>query len=105
MHLPPIVATVLCIVGIAGLFWLDRDPEASVSKALWIPTAYLLIICSRPVSTWLGLSPSGNQGDVYLEGSPIDAAVILALLIGGLTFLAGRAEHVEQALKKNWPIV
>jgi hypothetical protein len=99
------VATFLYIVLIAGLFWLDRDPEARVSKALWIPTAYLLITSSRPVSMWLGMSPSGSQADIYREGSPIDAAVILALLIAGLTVLVRKAEQVEHVLKNNWSIL
>jgi exopolysaccharide production protein ExoQ len=101
LHLPPILATVIFLVGIAGLFWLDRDPEARVSKALWIPTAWMLITGSRPVSMWLGVSPTGSQGDVYLEGSPIDRFVLLALLVGGYVVLAGRAGHVEPVLKKN----
>jgi exopolysaccharide production protein ExoQ len=105
LHLPPILATVLCIVGIAGLFRLDRDPEPRVSKALWIPTAYLLLVGSRPFSMWLGLTPGGQQSDIYLEGSPIDAAVILALLIAGLIVLVGRAERVQQVLKQDWPIL
>ena len=99
------VATLLYILLIAGLFWLDRDPEARVSKALWIPTAYLLIIGSRPVSMWLGMSQSGSQADLYREGSPVDAACLLALLIAGFTVLVRRAEQVEQVLKNNWPIL
>jgi O-antigen ligase len=99
------VATLLYIVLIAGLFWLDRDPEARVSKALWIPTAYLLITGSRPVSMWLGMSPSVGQADLYREGSPIDAAVIFFLLIAGFTVLVRRAPQVEQVLKKNWLIL
>jgi O-antigen ligase len=103
MHLPPILATVLFILGIAGLFWLDRDLEARISRALWIPTVYLLITSSRPVSMWLGMSPNGSGADAYLEGSPIDAAAILALLIAALTVVVRRADQVKQALKKNWP--
>jgi O-antigen ligase len=103
--MPPIVATVLFIVGIAGLFWLDRDTEAHVSKALCIPTVYLLIICSRPVSMWLGMEPSGSRAEVYAEGTPIDATVILALVIAGLTVLVRRAEQVGQVLRRNWPIL
>jgi O-antigen ligase len=99
------VATLLYIVFIAGVFWLERHPEARVSKALWIPTAYLLITGSRPVSMWLGMSPSGSQVDVYREGSPIDAVAILTLLIAGFTVLVRRIEQVEQVLNNNWPIV
>ena len=105
MHLPPIVATVIFVVGIVGLFWLERDPQAQTSKALWIPTAWLMIICSRPTSMWLGMSPNGGTADLYVEGSPIDAAVFMALVAAGLIVVIARKDRVEPILRGNWPIL
>jgi hypothetical protein len=33
--MPPALATVIFIVGILGLFYLDRDEDLRMSKALW----------------------------------------------------------------------
>ena len=51
--MPPPLMAFLCVVGIVGLFVLDRDNGPRPSKALWIPVAWLFINCSRPVSLWL----------------------------------------------------
>ena len=51
--MPPPLMAFLCIVGIVGLFVLERDKGARTSKALWIPVAWLFINCSRPVTLWL----------------------------------------------------
>jgi hypothetical protein len=48
-----IVATLICVIGIAGLFYLNRYDGPRASKALWIPAIWLFIISSRPVSFWL----------------------------------------------------
>jgi hypothetical protein len=53
----PSSALFLFAVGIAGLFYLDRDNSIRTSKALWLPVIWLWIVGSRPVSAWLGLSP------------------------------------------------
>lgn len=105
MHLPPFLATIIYISGIIVLFCLDRDPDTQTSRALWIPVTWLLIIGSRPVSMWLGMSPTGGTADVYLEGSPIDRVVFLALLLAGLIVLLQRAGQVSPLLHTNGPIL
>jgi O-antigen ligase len=104
LHIPPFIATFFYALGIFGLFWLDRDPHTQTSNALWLPVTWLLINGSRPVSMWLGMSPSG-QADIYLEGSPIDRVVYLALFFAGIIILLGRAEQVSALLHKNGPIL
>jgi O-antigen ligase len=105
VHLPPLVAAIIYAAGIAGLYWLDRDPANQSSKALWIPAAWLFLISSRSLSMWLQISPSGNKADIYLEGSPIDRALILTLLVAGLIALVGRAEQLGTMLKRNLPVL
>jgi exopolysaccharide production protein ExoQ len=104
MHLPPIVAAIIYVVGIVGLFWIDRA-QPQVSKALWIPTAWLMIICSRPTSMWLGISTSADTETVYLEGSPIDAAVFIALTVAALVVVITRIHRVEPILRGNLPVL
>ena len=93
MHLPPIVATVIYVIGIAGLFWLDRgrDREIRLSKALLLPTAWLLLTGSRPVSMWLGVSSDAGTATIYEEGSPADRAVYMALVAGALIVVLRRS--------------
>src|SRR5215472_13832154 len=105
LHLPPMFAAIVCGVGIVGLFWLDRAPEAQISKALWIPTTWLMIMCSRPTSMWLGMSPNATTETVYVEGSPVDAAVFMVLTLAGLAVVIARKDRVEPILRRNVPIL
>src|SRR5271157_2644924 len=103
--MPPIVATIVFAIGIFGLLYLDRDRNYRPSKALWIPAAWLFLLSSRPVSAWLGMTPAMDRAEAYIEGSPIDRAVFMALLVAGLGVLVGRAERVGPLLRRNAPIV
>ena len=105
--MPPQVATLVCIIGIAGLFVLDRDRRARTSMALWIPVIWLWIVGSREVSIWLASFGIGGAttGDTYLEGSPVDRVVYLGLLLVGIVVLATRGHKVARLLQNNLPIV
>lgn len=102
--MPPIIASFISICAIAYLFYLERDEKSSTSWALWLPTAWLLISGSRPVSAWLNRAPVGSP-DQYLEGSPIDRTVYLALLVAGIVVLVGRQAAVLRILRMNWPLL
>ncbi|HKV82885.1 MAG TPA: O-antigen ligase family protein [Candidatus Sulfotelmatobacter sp.] len=101
----PEIATFVFAIGILGLFWLDRDPETRTSAGLWIPVVWLLIAGSRPVSTWLHMTPPVNQPDAYLDGSPIDRIVLAVLLTLGLFVLLKRGQEVTMLLRANFPIL
>jgi O-antigen ligase len=77
------------MVGIAALFYLDRDKSLRTSKALWLPVIWLLIIGSRPVSVWLGLSPVATSTAQAAEGR--------------IVVLIGRRKRLIGCLKANWP--
>ena len=98
------IATFIFIVGILGLFFLNRDPEEKTSKALWIPVVWLLIIGSRPVSVWLQMAPP-SSADQYLDGSPLDRNVYIGLLALGLIVLFNRRTAVAKLLRSNLWIV
>src|SRR5712672_1951816 len=103
--MPPEIAAFVFAIGILGLFWLDRDPETPTSVGLWIPVVWLLIAGSRPVSTWLHMTPPTNQPDAYLDGSPIDRIVLAALLTLALFVLLKRGQQVTSLLRANFPIL
>lgn len=106
-----LVATVVCTLGILGLFALDRDRESRASKALWIPVVWLWIVGSREVSRWLAAfgmeqagTLSGSQGQ-YFEGNPIDRWVYAGLLVLGVVVLVRRGSEVGRFLRANVPIL
>lgn len=97
----PLFATTICVCGIAGLFYLDRDNRGLTSKALWLPVVWFWLTGSRSVSAWLGLAPTGN---VQLEGSPLDAAIWGVLLAVALVVLIRRGKKTRALLTSNWAI-
>jgi exopolysaccharide production protein ExoQ len=99
--MPPVAATIIFTIGITGLFLLDRGDKDRVTKALWIPTAWLFLIFSRPASQWLGVNPTTDEVSVYLEGSPIDRAVLAVLEAAALIVVIGRRRRVGRILRKN----
>jgi exopolysaccharide production protein ExoQ len=100
----PSIASVVYLCGIAGLFFLDRDSSIRTSKALWLPVVYIWILGSRPVSVWLGMEYAG-VGDVQLDGSPVDRAFFLILLVAAMCVLVHRGPRILTFLNANWPIL
>jgi exopolysaccharide production protein ExoQ len=103
--MPPQIATIVFIFGIWGLFALDGLPKSGNSKALWIPTIWLLIAGSRNVGEWLHMSAPSDQGQRYLEGSPLDRAVLGALVALGIAVLFSRWHRVEPFLRANTTVL
>jgi exopolysaccharide production protein ExoQ len=101
---PPALATLVFVAGTVLMFRLDRDPHARVSRALWIPTLWMLIAGSRMVSEWqVGAEiESPNQ---YFEGSPVDRLVLTALLAAGVAVIVSRARATELFFRRNAPLL
>ncbi len=100
----PIIADLVYALGIAGLFYLNRDNSIRTSKALWLPVLYLWILGSRPVSFWLGMG-SADPDQATLEGSPVDEVFFAILLIVGLCVLIQRRNRVLKLLSASAPIL
>src|ERR1700677_3293291 len=101
-----IIAFLIVSVGVAGLFFLDRDSSVRTSIALWVPVTWVWIAGSRPVSSWFGLDArSASVLDATLEGSPLDAAIFAALLCVGIAILLYRRKITSAYLALSGPIV
>lgn len=100
----PSIASLICACGIAGLFFLNRDSSVHTSKAVWLPIAWLWILGSRPVSTWLGVSPT-DGANAQLDGSPVDALVFGVLLSAAIIVLVRRGSRARMLLTINGPIL
>jgi O-antigen ligase len=99
-----LAGAVVVIIGLLGLFALDRVRGAQMSGALWIPVVWLLIAGSRPVSHWL-IPGMGDTTDRYLEGSPFDRNVLTMLIVAALIVLIARGRRVGTLLRANGPIL
>jgi exopolysaccharide production protein ExoQ len=100
------LALLICSVGVAGLFYLNRDKSVRNSKALWLPVVWLWIAGSRSVSVWLG-SGGTSAGALAstLDGSPMDAAIFQVLIITGIIVLFQRGTKTATLLKASGPVV
>lgn len=100
------LALLICSIGVAGLFYLNRDRTVRTSKALWLPVIWLWITGSRSVSAWFGVD-GGSGGNLAstLDGSPMDAAVFEALIVACIIVLLLRREKTVVLLKANAPVL
>src|SRR5271156_5990869 len=99
------LAFLICSLGIAGLFYLDRDKSVRTSKALWLLIIWVGLAGSRPASEWLGVegkSPANLAST--LEGSPLDSAVFEALILAGVIVLFQRKKKTIALLKASSPV-
>lgn len=99
------LVTLAYVVGIAGLFWLNRDGKSRTSLALLLPFVWLLIAGSRNASQWLDMGNVTTAGEEYLEGNPLDRNLLAALIFIGIIVLIQRRQKVLAILQANLPIV
>src|SRR5271168_2535997 len=66
----PPIASLICGIGIAGLFYLDRGEKPRVSLALVIPAVWMFLNTTHPLSFWLGVSNQGSYTtQAYVDGN------------------------------------
>jgi exopolysaccharide production protein ExoQ len=97
--MPPVLALFLTLAFIFVLFRRERRERIKVSGALWIPLIWLFLTGSRFASQWLSLG-GGSDGSIE-EGSPIDAAVFLSLIISGFYVLKQRGVNLSKFARNN----
>jgi O-antigen ligase len=103
--MPPQIATIVCVLGILGLFVLDRDRESRPSKALWIPVVWLWIVGSKEVSRWLVQFGFMHAESLTGEGTLPDLVAFMGLLVLGVIVLVRRGPQVGRLLRANLPIL
>ena len=80
---------------------MDFKRKSNVSRALWVPLIWIMIIGSRPVAQWLNLGTGIESPESYFEGNPVDRTVLLILMIAGLFLLFKRNIYWSKTLKNN----
>jgi exopolysaccharide production protein ExoQ len=100
--MPPTLALVLTLGFIVWLFRRDFREQLNVTGALWVPTLWLLIATSRPVTTWLNMFGLPVGGPISLEeGSPLDALLYASLIAAGLYILRNRQVNLSKVTQEN----
>jgi len=90
------------IIVILYLFRADQKSKAEgVSKAIWVPYAWAFIAGSRFVSQWLNPNATLTSAEAYLDGSPLDRAVFLILIIIAIAILIRRNLNWRMLFKNN----
>jgi exopolysaccharide production protein ExoQ len=72
--------------------------------ALWLPVSWLFICSSRNVSEWLHYS-GDTQTNRYLEGNPLDRAILTGILLLAVLVLFKRGTRAVAVLRANIPIL
>ena len=103
--MPPSIAKLLMTAFIGWLVWRDMKRRTGVSPAIWIPTLWILVLGSRPVSVWMGkASEVSRSTESYAAGSPIDRMFWFALILLALGVLSRRPVKLQRLIAGN-PVV
>lgn len=97
--MPPSLASCLTVLFILWLFYHNSKREERASIAVWLPTIWAVTLASRPIGCWFG----GQSMDVggSADGSPIDRAVLLALIVSAISVLTRRGLRWGDAMRSN----
>ena len=98
--MPPFVALSISLVMMAALLWREPRVRPGISVATWIPTLWILILSSRSVAQWLDLGGS-HAADAYMDGSPVDRAIYLALMAAAFVVLVRRSFSWGDLISQN----
>ncbi len=97
----PRLALIVCLAFIAWLFREDIKRRKGISSAIWIPTLWLAILASRPLSTWLGIGGALENIDEANEGSPVDRLFYLAMILAAFRVLSRRQVQLGAVIANN----
>jgi exopolysaccharide production protein ExoQ len=102
--MPPRIALIICAVFILWLLYTERKHNPGASFALWIPTIWMLICGSRPLSTWFvsGLAPFAGGDE---QGSPLDRLVLSILIFLALVVVYRRNVKWNDLSKNNFWLI
>src|SRR5260370_449399 len=82
--MPPPIALLICSAFVQFLLRQEARASQDVSKATWIPTLWILMIASRSLGAWFGITASNDSGNSY------DPIALLSLSVMGIVVIARR---------------
>src|ERR1051325_11737638 len=94
----------LILLFFLALVWViyrqDAKTRNGVSASAWIPTLWVTIVATRPLSMWLG----AGGGSDSLEGSPLDRLYYFVLIAAAFYVISQRQVDWPAIVSRNWPI-
>ncbi len=97
-----LIALFVLSLWIIWLFRFEKNERPSVSPAIWIVLIWVFIHSTRTTSAWLGLQGPQSRD----EGSPVDAAIELMLLLLAVAVLLRRNINWSRVISGNiWVLV
>ncbi len=96
----PHIILLISLVGFWRLVKRDNRLREGISSALWIPTLWVGIIASRPVSAWLGFGGSSDT----LEGSPADRMFYFVMMAAAFIVISRRRVNWTSVIRENWSV-
>ena len=99
--MPPLLALALCSAFVYFMLRLEARQSPDVTRALWIPTIWMLSAASKPLAAWFRVSNEDPEA-----GSSLDRTFLIALILLALWVLARRRFDWSSAIKDNaWLMV
>lgn len=95
------IALSITLCFIAWLFVRDRRIRSMTSWGLWVTLAWVLIVGTRTISSWLGIEIDETSADALVEGTPLDRNVLLILIILGAVALYRRKPDWRRIFNSN----
>lgn len=100
--MPPSLALLLTACFVVFLFRSEHRRNGAFPRELWVPLIWLFLAATRFTSQWFGvLFGAGFHQQALTEGSLLDAAVFLALIVSGVRILSRRGVTLSEALRFN----
>lgn len=87
-----------CAVCVLLLLKLEHKQNSEVTRALWLPTMWILLIASKPLGTWF---PVYGTSDVE-SGSSLDRIAIIIMICISLFILFRRRFNWALAFRENF---
>src|SRR5438128_1654491 len=85
--MPPLLALLLCTAFVLFLLRLERRRSRGVSRWVWIPTFWLMLMGSRPLALWFGMASLASNNE---SGSALDRWMLTILAIMATVVLVHR---------------
>lgn len=95
--MPRTLALLLCAAFVVFLLRQNRKQAKAVSRALWIPTVWMLLVTIKPLSNWI----DGDGSDA--DESLLNRVVLGGILCFGLLLLAKRCLGTKYKL--DWHLL
>src|SRR5260370_16656450 len=103
--MPPLLALGLNAILVYWLFRREMGVGELPSAAVWIPAIWLGIVGSRGPSLWLAACGINVGATDNLEGSPLEMAVFLGLMVAALFVLAQRGFDWAAFIGRNKALI